>query len=189
MSALARPIVMLLLIVWRFRVVRIAIITLYAVFAAFAWSIQGAVGAWTSGSQYFLVGATVSAAFLAPAALVLGVTQPQRSWRWGLWLTWPTVLLSVLLLAAPELSTLAVIGLPLVVVPVVCGVAWMAAIGRESVGGLLAKPTSNEVPEPDTSMMPMTAEELAAEASWDRSGNARGHVARAKRAKRHSRRP
>lgn len=187
MSAFARPIVMLLLIVWRFRIGRIAIVTLYAVFGAFAWFVQGAVGAWTSGSQYFLVGAAVLALFLGPAAVVLGVTQPQLSWRWGLWLTWPTVLLSALLLTSPQLWTLAVIGLPLVMVPVICGVAWIAAIARESVGGLLAKPAGNEDLRPDTSLMPMTNEELAAEASWDRPENSRGNTARAKRAKKHRR--
>jgi peptidoglycan/LPS O-acetylase OafA/YrhL len=184
MSALARPLVMLLQIVWRFRIGRIALITLYALFAPFAWLAQGAVGAWTSGSQYFLLGLVVLGLLLGPAAVVLGVTQPSRSWRWGLWLTWPTVLLSVSLLASPQLSTLAVISLPLVTVPAVCALAWIAAVGRESIGGLLAKPPSNEDAEPDTSLMPMTDEELAAEASWDRPVN----TARERDGRKHRRR-
>ncbi len=185
MSALARPLVMLIQIVWRFRIGRIALITLYALFAAFAWMSQGAVGAWTSGSQYFWLGLAVLGLLLGPAAAVLGVTQPARSWRWGLWLTWPTVLLSVSLLASPQLSTLAVVGLPLVLVAAVCAVAWIAAVGRESIGGLLAEPPRNEDAEPDTSLMPMTAEELAAEASWDHLEASGGHTARAHRKKRH----
>lgn len=188
MSALARPLVMLLNIVWRFRIGRITIITLYAMFAAFGWLAQGAVGAWTSGSQYFLMGVAVLGLFLGPAAIVLGVTQPSRSWRWGLWLTWPTVLLSAFLAASPQLWTLAVIGLPLVMVPVICAVAWVAAVGRESFGGLLAKPAGNEDPKPDTSLMPMTDDELAAEASWDRPGNSRGNTARGRRGRGHKRR-
>lgn len=187
MIGLARPIVMLLNIIWRFRIWRIVIITLYAIFGAFAWFVQGAVGSWTSGSQYLLLGVAVSVVFLGPAALFLGVTQPRLSWRWGLWLTWPTVLLSASLLPSPLLWTPAVIALPLVVVPVVCGLAWLAAIGRESVGGLLAKPVSNERLRPDTSLMPMTAEERAAEASWERVGRSQRSISRVKRAKKHRR--
>ena len=187
MSALARPLVMLLLIVWRFRIGRIAIISLYALFAGFAWLAQGAVGAWASGSQYFLLGLAVLGLLLGPAAAVLGVTQPSGSWRWGLWLTWPTILLSFSLLASPQLGTLAVVSLPLVLVPTVCAVAWIAALGRESIGGLLAKPAGSSSGEDgiwETSGMPMTAEELAAEASWDRLERSAGTTARTHRKKR-----
>ena len=121
---------------------------------------------------------------LGPAAVVLGVTQPSRSWRWGLWLTWPTVVLSVSLLASPQLSTVAVISLPLVTVLGVCALAWLAAVGRESIGGLLAEPRSNADAEVDTSLIAMTDEELAAEASWDRPVK----TAREHKGKRHRRR-
>jgi hypothetical protein len=190
MSALARPLVMLLMIVWRFRIGRIVIITLYACLAAFGWLAQGAVGAWTSGSQYFLLGVVVLGLFLGPAAIVLGVTQPSRSWRWGLWLTWPTVLLSASLAASPQLWSLAVIGLPLVMVPVICAVAWIAAVGRESVGGLLAKPakSAEELEREQVGLTRMTDEERAAEASWDHLGTSRGSAARTPRGKRHRRR-
>jgi len=179
---------MLLGIVWRFGAGRIAIITVYALFASFGWLAQGAVGAWTSASQYFLMGVAVLGLFLGPAAVLLGFTQPSRSWRWGLWLSWPLVPLSVYLLTSLPGWTLAVIGLPVVTVPLVCAVAWVAAIGREGLGGLLARPAGSDDTRPDTSLMPMTAEELAAEASWHRPASARGKAARPHRAKRHKRR-
>ena len=191
MSALVRPLVVLLLIVWRFRIGQIAIVTLYAAFAAFAWLAQGAVGAWTSASQYFLMGLAVLGLFLAPAAIVLGFAQPSRSWRWGVWLTWPTVLLSAYLLASPQLWTLAVIGLPLVAVPAICAVAWIAAVGRESVGGLLPKPATSaghEDRDHELYLTAMTDEERAAEASWDSLGTSRGNTALTPTRKRNRRR-
>jgi hypothetical protein len=118
-------------------VVAAILASLYALVAAFAWAMEADLGwsAWPTG-QYVVTGVEVLGLFIAPVALALGWQFPFHSWRWGLWLTWPQLLLGVSLhrgcpIAPPCASAdVEPVLMPLLLIPLVCGVAWLGTTAR-----------------------------------------------------------
>lgn len=96
------PLVTLLLLLWRYRPVRLVIATLYAVLIAFGWLMERNVEGWhtTTPTSYLFNGFLALGAFLVPAAVLMSLSDSPRSWLVGLLLTWPVVLLSVALVAS-----------------------------------------------------------------------------------------
>ena len=168
---MGRAVTALLFIGLRFRIVRYAVLILYAAFASFAVVAQVAVGSWWTEWEFFSGALIVLGVLLLPVAILLGAIAPAASWRWGLWLTWPTLLLSLWVLPAGFVS--AAVGVPLVIVLAACGASWLGATVRTSLA-FLSRPTTDRDRATQESVnvasSPMTAEERAAEASWEQLG-------------------
>lgn len=111
--------------------------TFYAFIAAFAWALESDLGwsGWPRG-QYVLTGVEVLVVFIAPVALVLALCFPFHSWRWGLWLTWPQLLLGFAIhrgcpIAPPcTASDPEPALMPFALTALVCTAAWCAAAAR-----------------------------------------------------------
>lgn len=181
----------LLFIGLRFRIVRYAVLILYAAFASFVVVAQVAVGSWWSESEFFGGALILLGVLLLPVAILLGAAAPAASWRWGLWLTWPTLLLSLWVLPAGFVG--AAVGVPLVMGSAACGASWLGATVRTSMAFLFSRPTTDRdraIQESvNAASSPMTAEELAAESSWEHRGVAGGRGgARPRKSRRRSRR-
>lgn len=142
--------------------------SLYAFVAAFAWAMEGDLGwsAWPPG-EYALTGTAVLGLFIAPVALVLGWQFPFHSWRWGLWLTWPQLLLGFFLHRgcpiAPPCASVDVepVLMPVLFIPLICLVAWLGAAARRRL--------DQRAPQPTVSRANSDAGELDASAQRERA--------------------
>jgi len=111
--------------------------TLYALLITLAWAMESDLGwsAWPPG-LYVQNGVEVLGLFIAPVAVVLGWRFPFHSWRWGLWLTWPQVLLGFSLHRgcpiAPPCASVDVEPalMPAPLIAVICLAAWLGVRAR-----------------------------------------------------------